>query len=58
MDELDRLVQVDKSFPFYLMDVNGFVFHLKEATKLCGDKEGKKKEVQLQILDFVRLSDL
>ena len=33
MNKLERYSRFEKRFPFYLMDVNGYVMHLKEAMK-------------------------
>ena len=30
-EKLDRFEQFEHSFPFYLMDVCGFIMHIKEA---------------------------
>ncbi len=50
--KLDKLQQFEHKFPFYLMDVNGFVMHLKEAMKMENpDMEFKEiKQVNLKSL--------
>lgn len=31
---MDRYQQFEHKFPFYLMDVNGYIMHIKEAMKI------------------------
>ena len=43
--KLDRFTRFEKMFPFYRMDVNGFVFKLKEALNLELPKHEKARHI-------------
>lgn len=55
LKDMDRYEQFEKYYPFYRMDVNGFIFHLNEAIANCAEKEGFRSVTQI---DFIRLKDL
>lgn len=43
LEKMDRFTRFEKMFPFYRMDVNGFIFKLKEALnlELCNHKKAR-----------------
>jgi len=46
---------MDKYFPFYKMDVNGFIFHLNEAIAHCAKQENVQ---EVRKMDYIRLMDV
>ena len=55
---LDRFTQLEKFFPFYKMDINGYVFHVNEAIKLYADASKLTSNVAIVNIDFVTLNYL
>lgn len=49
---------MEKFFPFYKMDVNGFVFHVNEAIKLYADQAKVTSNNAIVNIDFVTLGCL
>jgi hypothetical protein len=49
---------MDKYFPFYKMDVNGFIMHVNDATARYSEKHGIKSKNQIYNIDYVTLDSL
>ena len=54
--DLDRYHQFDYRFPFYKMNVNGFIFHVKTAANKM--REGAENEKQFYQIDEVSLTKI
>lgn len=57
-NRLDRYSQFEKTFPFYLMDVNGFIFHVNEAILAYCQENHITQKHAIAMVDFVKLQNL
>ena len=54
LQNFDRFTQFEKHFPFYRMDVNGFIFHINEAINMYCESEGIITPHAKAHIDFVQ----
>ena len=57
MNLLERYTKVEKQFPFYRMEVNGFLYHLWHAMNRFEGEETSVSEAQ-GVKDYVLLDEL